>query len=474
MIEKLKNFFGANSRSSYTLTVPRKEENEGLLLLGDPGTGKSQIMHQLLSGIAGREQFEAVVIYDPVGEFLAHHYNPKTDLILNPLDAHSPYWNPALEVSDYSEEIQAAERLFVAESFFPDHPHTPPTSQFFNKAARSIFARLLAKKPEPEELVYMLANTAEIDRCVAGTELANLIDKAAKAQRSGVLATLAEVGESLRLLPTYEQAKGRVFTFHRWAQHRNRRLFITSTHTTREALRRIQAAWFNILIGKLLSVNPEEIKRPCWIMVDEAHSLKRLPALETALVEGRKCRLKIVIGTQNKAQIEQSYDRAAATILAAPHTKMFLRTGEAESARWVSDMIGRKEMEKPRVSATASVQPQGRDSLSYSHGIEQHVVVSHEQIMALPNLNGYWKYGDAVVPFRIEPMKLTKRTDAFVPRRTQATVTPTPSKESAVAPSTHLAVAPPNLAPGNEHDLRHETDLEIDLIPDPDELDIKF
>ena len=476
MIELLKNFLGANPRSAYTLTVPRKEENEGLLLLGDPGTGKSQILHQLIDGIARRKAFEAMVIYDPVGEFLEHHFNPQTDLILNPLDARSPYWNPALEVSDESDELQAAERYFVAESFCPDHPHTPPTSQFFNESSRSILACLLAAKPEPEELVQLLANDAAIDRLVAGTELAHLIDKSAKAQRAGVLGSLAKVGESLRLLPSRKHAKGE-FTFHQWAQQRDCRLFITSTHTTRDALRRLQAAQFNILIGKLLAVPPQE-KRPCWIMVDEAHSLKRLPALETALVEGRKCFLKIVLGTQNKAQLEQWYDRAAATILAAPHTKSFLRTGEAESAKWVSDMIGRKEIEKPRVSATASVQPHGRDSLSYSRVIEQYVVVTPEQIAALPNLNGYWKYGDAVVPFRIEPMQLRKRTDAFAPRRAQKKAASAPAHESAAAPAKELAVAPPHLAPnpalGTEHDLRHETDLEIDLIPDPDELDIKF
>jgi hypothetical protein len=74
---------------SYKLTVPREEENEGLLLLGDPGTGKSQIMHQLLDVIAGRERFEAAVVYDPAGEFVEQHFNPQTDIILNPLDARS-------------------------------------------------------------------------------------------------------------------------------------------------------------------------------------------------------------------------------------------------------------------------------------------------------------------------------------------------------------------------------------------------
>lgn len=462
LIEKL---LGVTDRP-YWLAVPYKEENEGLLLLGDPGTGKSQIIHQLLYGIARRKQFEAVVIYDPVGEFLEHHYNPETDIILNPLDARSPYWNPALEVGNDADEIQAAVRLFIAECYFPDHPHTPPTSQFFNKGARSIFARLLAEKPTPEQLVYMLSNAAEIDRCVAGTELAHLIDKSAKAQRAGILATLAEVGDSLRLLATSEQAKGPAFTFHEWAQKRDCRIFITSTHTTREPLRRTHAAWFNILIGKLLSVNPKEVTGSCWILVDEAHSLKRLPALETALVEGRKSFLKIVLGTQNKAQLEQWYDRAAATILAAPHTKTFLRTGEAEAAKWVSDMIGRKEIEKPRVSATASVQRHGRDSLSYSNTVEQQVVISPEQIMALPNLNGYWKYGDAVVPFRIEPMKLRNRTDAFIPRQTQVTVTTTPAPE--------LALAPSHFVSRNGHHPKLEPEIDLDLTAEQDDLDIKF
>jgi len=39
MRNALRKLVGLESRS-YTLTVPRAEENEGLLLLGDPGTAK--------------------------------------------------------------------------------------------------------------------------------------------------------------------------------------------------------------------------------------------------------------------------------------------------------------------------------------------------------------------------------------------------------------------------------------------------
>src|SRR5215510_12651029 len=59
--DKLKEFVGLNPRA-YRLTVPPKEECEGLLLLGDTGTGKRQMLHQFLVGIKRREAFEAVVI----------------------------------------------------------------------------------------------------------------------------------------------------------------------------------------------------------------------------------------------------------------------------------------------------------------------------------------------------------------------------------------------------------------------------
>src|SRR5216683_3164774 len=84
----LRRLVGFDARS-YMLRVPRAEENEGLLLLGDPGTGKSQIIHQLLEQIAMRSPPEAVVCYDPAGEFIESHFDSSSDVVLNPLDARS-------------------------------------------------------------------------------------------------------------------------------------------------------------------------------------------------------------------------------------------------------------------------------------------------------------------------------------------------------------------------------------------------
>jgi type IV secretory pathway TraG/TraD family ATPase VirD4 len=466
LIDKL---LGVNDPPCW-LTVPRKEENDGLLLLGDPGTGKSQVIHQILTVIKSRRGSEAFVCYDPAGEFTERHYIPGRDIILNPLDARSRYWSPAAEIDGYGEDINGPQRQFIAESFFPDHPHASQTSQFFVKAARSIFARMLAFDPTPDRLRKMLADEALIDQCVMGTEHAHLINKAAKAQRAGVLATLSEIGESLKLLPppTPEQAERPPLSLTRWAEVRLGGIFITSTQSTRESLRRLHAAWLNILLGKLLTSNHRGAGEnfPCWMLIDEAHALKRLPALETALVEARKYQVKMVVGTQNKAQFEEHYDRNAATMLASSHTKILFRCNEPTSARWVSELIGEREIERPRISTTSSVQTYGRDSMNYANEVDRETVVTKDEIMALENLNGYWKYSDVVVPFRIEPMKLPKRSPAFLPRASQ----PVPESK----PLLQLPVETPTPVNGNGHDPTRDHELEIDSTGPVDELDTTF
>ena len=107
----------------------------------------------------------------------------------------------------------------------------------------------------------------------------------------------------------------------------------------------------------MMSVSPEWGRRhPCWLIVDEVHSLHRLPALYEAETEGRKYGLKLVQGTQGKAQYEEYYQSLAKTMLAAPRLKLFYRCGEPESARWISDAIGEVEIEKPKIGTTASVE----------------------------------------------------------------------------------------------------------------------
>jgi len=417
LIACVRDYFGFEESPTW-LRIPRADETEHIMLLGDPGTGKSQTIHHFLLQIAARQPPEAVVIYDPACEFIKRHYNPQRgDVILNPLDKRSPYWSPAAEVQ------LVTDKNLIAESFLPGKPdaNQASTSGFFLKAARAIFGRMLELRPTPAQMVNWLRSEDAIDMVVAGTEHTHLIPRNAHGQRAGVLGVLSELGGILRLLPERAECESEII-LSEWAQRRRGWIFITSRTDMRETLRPLQAAFINVLMKRLMSVSPEWGQRhPSWLIVDEVHSLHRLPALYETETEGRKYGLKLIQGTQGKTQYEEYYDRLSKAMLAAPKLKLFFRCGEAESARWISDTIGEYEVEKPRIATTASVEDSGRDALNYSTTIEHRQAISKEEIMALPDLHGYWKYGDAVVPFRLPLAPVKIRARGYIARELMAT-----------------------------------------------------
>lgn len=411
-----RDYFGFEEAPTW-IKIPRADETEHIMLLGDPGTGKSQTIHHFLLQIAARQPAEAVVIYDPACEFVKRHYSEQRgDVILNPVDKRSPYWSPAVELESLPD------KKLLAESFLPGKPdaNQASTSGFFLKAARAIFGRMLALRPTPAQMIEWLRSEDAIDMVVAGTEQAHLIPKNAHGQRAGVLGVLSELGEILRYLPERHECEFEI-SLSEWARRRRGWIFITSRTDMREALRPLQAAFINVLMKRLMSVSPEWGQRhPCWLIVDEVHSLHRLPALYETETEGRKYGLKLIQGTQGKTQYEEYYDRLSKAMLAAPKLKLFFRCGEPESARWISDTIGEYEVEKPRIGTTASVEDRGRDALNYSTTTEYRQAISKEEIMALPDLHGYWKYGDAVVPFRLPLAPVKVVTRGYIPRQLPA------------------------------------------------------
>jgi Cdc6-like AAA superfamily ATPase len=52
-ITSLRNYFGYVERPGW-IRMSQREETEGVMMLGDPGTGKSQTIHHFLLQIATR------------------------------------------------------------------------------------------------------------------------------------------------------------------------------------------------------------------------------------------------------------------------------------------------------------------------------------------------------------------------------------------------------------------------------------
>jgi len=385
------------------MRIPLQAEAQHIELMGDTGAGKTTLIMQILRQIQGRKH--SAIVYDPACEFIQRFYSEKRgDIVLNPLDDRCPYWGP-------SEELRRkAEAKAIAASLY--QPTSDKKGEFFTETPQKIFAHLLTKGPTPEELVAWLSNPAEIDLRVRGTEMEAMIAKGAQQQRNGVLASLGLVADSLRMLPTREQASGKTWSATEWAETREGWIFITSSATEREALRPLHSLWIDLLVMRLLTA-PQKNQTPVWFVLDELASLQRLPQLHTAITENRKSRNPLVLGFQGKAQLEVIYGHLAEVMLSQPATKIFLKTTEPKAAEWVSNAIGKVEIERMKETHFDG----SRSGRNFSLDRQIEPLVMDSEISGLENRHAFLKLGNNVARFHFEYLDLPLTTPGFIPRR---------------------------------------------------------
>lgn len=388
------------TESKDLMRIPQRAEGQHIELMGDTGTGKTRLIMQLLVQI--RERGHSAIVYDPACEFVQRFYDPKNDTILNPLDARCPYWGP-------SEELRRrAEAKAIAASLY--QPTTDKKGEFFTETPQKIFAHLLTFGPSAQELVEWMANPDEIDRRVQNTEMAMMIAKGAQQQRNGVLASLGLIADSLRMLPKKETAHSH-WSATEWAEERKGWIFLTSKPSEREALRPLHSLWIDLLVLRLLN-EPKESQHPVWFVLDELASLQRLPQLHTAITENRKSKNPLVLGFQGKAQLEMIYGHLAEVMLSQPTTKIFLRTTEPKAAEWVSNAIGKIEIE--RLRETHSTGLRAGNNFTVERQVEPLVLDS--EVAGLPDRHAFLKLGNHVARFAFDYWNIPASQRAFVPR----------------------------------------------------------
>ena len=407
------------------LRIPLNKENRHFEVMGDTATGKTQLIIQQLLQI--EERNELAIVHDAEQEYTPRFYKPERgDVILYPGDQRMPFWSIGDEVRSPSEASA------LAASLFPDRPNQEP---FFAETPRKIFAHLLTYKPTPQQLIHWMSHPEEIDRLVAGTPYAAMINPQSPDQRNGVLGSLNRVADALSLLPSEKEANGRWNTVE-WSKTRKGWLFFPSTNMTRERLMPLISLWFDLLVMRTQDEGAEDEEgklRPVWFILDEVALLQKLPKLHDAITRNRKTNNPVVLGFQGRSQLQKHYGLDAEVMFSQPGTKIFLRTSEPESAKWISDTIGEVEIEQMRESRARDYSPRSRTSRNYQLERRIEPLVLASQITGLEDRHGYMKSGNAVVQLSFPYVKVPKAQPALIERVTEALPEEPPKAAAAAA-----------------------------------------
>lgn len=368
------------------LPLLKDKETSHILITGTTGSGKTNAFHILLPQIRKRQN--RAVVLDITGDYVSRYYNPKTDIILNPLDTRSETWHPWIDCHlDAHYDV-------LAESFIQTKEGA--RDPFWDNASRVVFKTALRKyaakgNRDIQRLITFLLSAADKDfeDFFKGTEAATFTFKNNEKTTNSIRSVLSSQIEALRQLEPTNTA----FSLRNWVQDEKKKgwIFITARADQRQTLRPLISAWMDITLNALMVLSENQNRR-LWFIIDELAALQRLPRLQMGLAEGRKYGGCLLVGFQSKPQLEEIYGRQGTdAMLDLFNTKIFFRCTEPTTQSWISKVLGDREETEPQENLSFGAHSM-RDGVSLSRHTRQKPLILPSELSQLNDLECYIKF----------------------------------------------------------------------------------
>lgn len=364
-----------------------RSETTHTLLVGTTGAGKSQIIFRLLEEV--RRRGDRAIVYDKMRSYIPGYFDEsRGDQILNPLDERCSHWTPFADARTFEDFRQLASALI------PENKNA--SDPFWEQSARIVFAatafklhqtgqrslpellRLLLQAPL-KELAWFVSDT------IAAASIAPDNPKTAGSIRATLVTNLASLQAMNR---PYSDSPD--FSIREWVRNEESEacLFLSSRSDQHETLRPLISTWMDIALNAIMSQDRDP-DRTIWLFLDELPSLNQLSTLEKGLAEGRQYGAAYVLGIQSLSQLESTYRKEVAhTITGLCRTKIILNLADPDTAEAASKYIGRSEVQRAQRGVSFGA-AEVRDGASYTLQDKLDHLVLPEQLMRLPNLEGY-------------------------------------------------------------------------------------
>jgi len=406
------------------IEFPRGAELEHILIPATTGSGKSQLIHQLLNrvleGIETAPDREKALITDPNGQFMETRAY-KGDRVLNPFDKRSLKWNPFCEIrSEYDYKLLASAVIPLADG--------KGEGTEWRKYAQDMLASLMkglhrAEKTNPREVQRLLSMVdPEVLRpYLTGTPSESLLTGPNERFFGSVLGVLSSALAAWEFL----EPDGN-FSIREWVRTGQGCLFLIYTDAQIEAFRPLLGCWLSLAIRETLSL-PIEIDdrglalRRVWFVCDELDSLGTVHGLSDALSRGRKPGLAVISAIQSIAQLRTRYGKdGSAALLACYVNKLVMRQGDFEDARHWSDYLGQTEEEWISRTRGYSSGGGGHASENQTEADRREIrqLLLPSELQDLPKFCGYARISGlpGIRRFKFDPCSFPKVAEAFLPK----------------------------------------------------------
>lgn len=395
------------------ISWPWRLEQSHTMLIGTTGTGKTVALSQLVT--EARERGQRAVIFDLTGAFIEAFFDPKRDVILNPLDARCPTWSVFHDCASEGEFHAAAEALV---------PHDGGGSeQFWVLAARMLFVEMCLHLQRTDQATnqalasrLMTADLAQVHKLMRGTMADPLTAPEAARMAESIRAVFNANAKALKLLPV----DGRRFSVRDWTRgncEAGSILFLSARYVDMSICSQLLTLWLDTAMNTLMTMERTPDLR-LWFLIDELGALHRLPALEKGLQTARNFGGAIVTGVHAFAKLKEVYgENMAMTLSSLARSKLILATADRETATWCSDFIGHRQVRDMEEGYSYGYN-NARDAVSLTPRRQIEPLLLPDQFMNLPRLSGYLKFPDGfpAAPVTLIPGHSPRIAEGFIAR----------------------------------------------------------
>jgi type IV conjugative transfer system coupling protein TraD len=361
-------------------------ETRHFLVTGSTGSGKTNLMHNILPQIKKRE--EPAIIIDNTGEMIAKYYDEaRGDIIFNPFDARGKAWDFWADCSN-PEELERFSKILFSFNRKRSGTNSDP---FWEQSAEAVFNScveyLINNNTTSMSALKRMTIDATLETLqykLQGTPAERYLSDDGKGLASSVLSMLATTTKPISYLN--DNSNAGKFSLKEHFQNIKSGggawLFLATKPSSRQLTGSIIACLTELALCQLLDIGIKEDRR-LWFVIDELSSLGKLPALPTLMSEGRKYGSSIICGLQSLNQLYSLYGQyEGSSIFGQFGTSFFFRNTENIIAKQVSAMSGMETITRQQKNTSFGAN-EFRDGISYSEQQQKKLLIEPSDLSSL-------------------------------------------------------------------------------------------